>query len=91
MSSMVKNRAFAADQAVTGHAIKHEHLVCMLSTEGRTMKRLFIGLKRVKRQDTMVLGYSYPSVSQNAVRAQKLGAIQASRRRCCLVLAVCAV
>lgn len=88
---MIKNRAFTTDQAIARHAVKHKHFVGVLRTKGRTMQGLFIGLKGVKRQDTMVLGDSYSSVSQNAIRAQKLGALETSRRRRRLVLAVCAV
>lgn len=91
MPSMIKNCAFSADQAVARHTVEHEHLINMLLTEWRTMQRLFVSLQRVKRQDAVVLGDSYSSVSQNAVRAQKLGALQTSGRRRCFVLAVCAM
>lgn len=37
VSSMIKNCAFPADETVAWDAVKHEHLVRMLSAEGWTM------------------------------------------------------
>lgn len=49
MTAMIKNCAFPADQAVTRYTVKHEHLIYVLLTEGRTVQRLLVGLQRVKR------------------------------------------